>query len=206
MAHTLTQRGLRCILGQCVWLSTATALQDMRRPLIDSNGFRATRVREKRTIAFKRCAVKTSEKANSINSTGLPRPDPLPLYEYIVLCMGIVPIVSSVLMVCILVIFTLCPTHKALKFQSSPLYSFTMLSSRVRLISLAAQKFISEVAMDAVQHSKRRGANQGSRKGGKVRLCLLCSSGLILYPGSTVSLCIKILYKKSLIVLFLTLQ
>ena len=38
----------------------------------------------------------------------------------------------------------------------------------VRLISLAAQKFISEVAMDALQHSKRKGPSQSNRKGGKV--------------------------------------
>ena len=41
----------------------------------------------------------------------------------------------------------------------------------IRLISLAAQKFISEVAVDALQHSKRRGTSQGTRKGGKVSLC-----------------------------------
>ena len=34
---------------------------------------------------------------------------------------------------------------------------------RVRLVSLAAQKFISEIANDALQHCKMRGANQSSK-------------------------------------------
>ncbi|KAL7292482.1 transcription initiation factor TFIID subunit 10 [Trichogramma pretiosum] len=34
----------------------------------------------------------------------------------------------------------------------------------VRLISLAAQKFISEIANDALQHCKMRGANQNSKQ------------------------------------------
>ena len=44
---------------------------------------------------------------------------------------------------------------------------------RVRMISLAAQKFISDIANDALQHCKMRGSGQSSRKSGKV-----CSSFL----------------------------
>ncbi|KAF3420300.1 hypothetical protein E2986_10278 [Frieseomelitta varia] len=39
----------------------------------------------------------------------------------------------------------------------------------VRLVSLAAQKFISEVANDALQHCKTRGANQNTKTKGKDR-------------------------------------
>ncbi|KAL6257355.1 transcription initiation factor TFIID subunit 10-like [Pogonomyrmex barbatus] len=39
----------------------------------------------------------------------------------------------------------------------------------VRLVSLAAQKFISEIANDALQHCKTRGANQNTKTKGKDR-------------------------------------
>ena len=43
-------------------------------------------------------------------------------------------------------------------------------SSSVRLVSLAAQKFISDIANDALQHCKMRGSGQSSRKSGKVSI------------------------------------
>ena len=39
------------------------------------------------------------------------------------------------------------------------------------MISLAAQKFVSDIANDALQHCKMRGSGQSSRKSGKV--CML---------------------------------
>ena len=42
---------------------------------------------------------------------------------------------------------------------------------RVRMISLAAQKFVSDIANDALQHCKMRGSGQSSRKSGKVCHC-----------------------------------
>ena len=40
---------------------------------------------------------------------------------------------------------------------------------RVRLVSLAAQKFISEISNDALQHCKTRGANLNTKTKGKDR-------------------------------------
>jgi len=40
---------------------------------------------------------------------------------------------------------------------------------RVRLVSLASQKFISEIANDAMQHCKARSANQNTKTKGKDR-------------------------------------
>ena len=37
------------------------------------------------------------------------------------------------------------------------------------MVSLATQKFISDILNDAFQHCKLRGAGQSSKKGGKVR-------------------------------------
>jgi len=42
------------------------------------------------------------------------------------------------------------------------------------MISLAAQKFVSDIANDALQHCKMRGSGQSSRKSGKVRM-VYCS-------------------------------
>ena len=39
---------------------------------------------------------------------------------------------------------------------------------RVRLVSLATQKFVSDILNDAFQHCKLRGAGQSSKKGSKV--------------------------------------
>ncbi|CAG5104084.1 Similar to Taf10: Transcription initiation factor TFIID subunit 10 (Mus musculus) [Cotesia congregata] len=49
----------------------------------------------------------------------------------------------------------------------------------VRLISLAAQKFISEIANDALQHCKTRGANQNTKSKGKDRRYTLTMEDLI---------------------------
>ena len=37
------------------------------------------------------------------------------------------------------------------------------------MVSLATQKFVSDILNDAFQHCKLRGAGQSSKKGGKVR-------------------------------------
>jgi len=44
-----------------------------------------------------------------------------------------------------------------------------LLYFRVRLVSLASQKFISEIANDAMQHCKARSANQNTKAKGKDR-------------------------------------
>jgi len=41
------------------------------------------------------------------------------------------------------------------------------------MISLAAQKFVSDIANDALQHCKMRGSGQSSRKSGKVSVKVL---------------------------------
>ncbi len=43
------------------------------------------------------------------------------------------------------------------------------LNFRIRLISLAAQKFISDIINDSLQHSKLRNITLNTRKGVKVR-------------------------------------
>ena len=42
------------------------------------------------------------------------------------------------------------------------------------MVSLAAQKFISDVANDALQHSKMRASGQSSKKQGKVSAASNC--------------------------------
>ena len=48
------------------------------------------------------------------------------------------------------------------------------------MISLAAQKFISDIANDALQHCKMRGSGQSSRKSGKVSSVMILIYALIL--------------------------
>lgn len=48
------------------------------------------------------------------------------------------------------------------------------------MISLAAQKFISDIANDALQHCKMRGSGQSSRKSGKVSSATILIHALIL--------------------------
>lgn len=58
------------------------------------------------------------------------------------------------------------------RYEFVSLYSLSLdysASSRVRLVSLSAQKFISEIANDALQHCKTRGANQNTKTKGKDR-------------------------------------
>ncbi|XP_065060732.1 transcription initiation factor TFIID subunit 10-like [Rhopilema esculentum] len=49
----------------------------------------------------------------------------------------------------------------------------------VRLASLAAQKFVSDIAHDALQHCKMRGSGQNSRKSGKDKRYTLTMEDLI---------------------------
>lgn len=65
---------------------------------------------------------------------------------------------------------------------------------RVRMISLAAQKFISDIANDALQHCKMRGSGQSSRKSGKVCLSLLSMLGKHSY-GTNAYMYIKAILK-----------
>ena len=63
------------------------------------------------------------------------------------------------------------------------------------MISLAAQKFISDIANDALQHCKMRGSGQSSRKSGKVSSVTILIYALIL--------CLFILMKSTYKVLLL---
>ena len=57
--------------------------------------------------------------------------------------------------------------------------SFTFDLCRIRLVSLAAQKFVSDVANDALQHCKTRGASQTSKTSkGKDRRYILTMEDL----------------------------
>jgi len=62
--------------------------------------------------------------------------------------------------------------HLIFLFSKSKIIIYSYITScyfRVRLVSLAAQKFISEIANDALQHCKTRGANQNTKTKGKDR-------------------------------------
>ncbi|XP_011409627.1 PREDICTED: transcription initiation factor TFIID subunit 10-like [Amphimedon queenslandica] len=48
----------------------------------------------------------------------------------------------------------------------------------IRLVSLAAQKFLSDIINDSLQHCKMRGAPQGSRKGTKDKRYVLTMEDL----------------------------
>ena len=44
---------------------------------------------------------------------------------------------------------------------------FLWVTCRVRLVSLAAQKFVSDIVNDSLQYCKMRGSGQSSRKSGR---------------------------------------
>lgn len=55
------------------------------------------------------------------------------------------------------------------KIVNSAKEKFSVFVLSVRLISLAAQKFVSDIANDALQHCKVRSSNQASKTKGKDR-------------------------------------
>ena len=57
-----------------------------------------------------------------------------------------------------------------LQFNTAVIHVYSLF--RVRLITLAAQKFISDIINDSLQHCKLRGSSQATRKGSKVHTTL----------------------------------